>query len=60
MYSIDLIRICSDAMQNLKLNTANQDQTIDIRHKFENLLNQVKDFDAILTNISDSSEIVST
>lgn len=45
-------------MQNLQLNTGSQAQTINLRHKFENLLNQVKDFDSILLNLSDTSEIV--
>lgn len=45
-------------MQNLQLNSGNQDQTSNIRHKFENLLNQVKDFNAILTNISHTSDTV--
>lgn len=52
------IRTCSDAMQNLQLNTGSQAQTINLRHKFETLLNQVKDFDSILMNLSDTSEIV--
>lgn len=58
MYIYFLIRTCSDAIQNLQLNTASQDQTMILRRKFETLLNQVKDFDAILLNISDTSEIV--
>lgn len=53
-----LIRICTDAMQNLQSNNGSQAQTINLRHKFEILLNQVKDFDAILLNISDTSEMV--
>lgn len=53
-----LIRTCSDAIQNLQLNTGSQAQTINLRHKFDILLNQVKDFDTILLNISDTSEIV--
>lgn len=53
-----LIRICTDAMQNLQSNTGNEAQTINLRHKFEILLNQVKDFDTILLNISDTSEMV--
>lgn len=52
------IRTCSDAIQNLQLNTGSQAQTKNLRHKFEILLNQVKDFDSILLNISDTSEIV--
>lgn len=52
------IRICLDAMQNLQLNNISQAQTINLRHKFEILLNQVKDLDIILLNISDTSEIV--
>lgn len=52
------IRTCSDAMENLQLNNVSQAQTINLRHKFEILLNQVKDFDTILLNISDTSEIV--
>lgn len=55
-----LIRTCSDAIQNLQLNTGSQAQTVNLRHKFEILLNQVKDFDTILLNISDTSEKVIT
>jgi hypothetical protein len=54
-----LIRTCSNAMQNLQLNSGSQAQTKNLRHKFETLLNQVKDFDTILLNISDTSELVS-
>ncbi|VVC37186.1 Hypothetical protein CINCED_3A012310 [Cinara cedri] len=52
-----ILKICSDAMKNLQLNNVSQAQTISLRHKFEILLNQVKDFDTILLNISDTSEI---
>lgn len=55
---IFFIRTCTDAMQNLHLNTGSQAQTKKLRHKFETLLNQVKDFDTILVNISDTSETV--
>lgn len=51
-------RICTNAMQNLHLNPGSQTQTKKLRHKFETLLNQVKDFDTILVNISDTSETV--
>lgn len=46
-------------MQNLQLNSDSQAQTKNLRHKFETLLNQVKDFNNILLNISDTSELVS-
>lgn len=46
-------------MQNLQLNSGSQAQTKNLRHKFETLLHQVKDFDTILLNISDTSELVS-
>lgn len=58
MCVIIFIRICTDAMQNLHLNPGSQTQTKRLRHKFETLLNQVKDFDTILVNISDTSETV--
>lgn len=46
-------------MQNLQLNSGSQAQTKNLRHQFETLLHQVKDFDTILLNISDTSELVS-
>lgn len=52
------IRTCSDAIQNLQSNAGSQAQTTNLRHKCETLLNQVKDFDTILMNISDTSETV--
>ncbi|XP_025195973.1 laminin subunit alpha-1 [Melanaphis sacchari] len=52
-----ILKTCSDAMENLQLNSGSQAQTINLRHKFETLLNQVKDFDSILLNLSDISEI---
>ncbi|XP_050425592.1 laminin subunit alpha-1 isoform X2 [Adelges cooleyi] len=55
---ITILRICSEAMENLQLNTGSEAQTVNLKHKFETLLNQVKDFDAILSNISIASESV--
>lgn len=51
-------RTCSEALENLQLNSRRQAKTTNLRLKFETLLNQVKDLDKILVNVSDTSEMV--